>query len=164
MKNRFFIVIITGLVLGIFVKLFCIDLLHVSGISMESTLENGEAVIVNKLAYGIVKPFSDSFFIQWKEPRVDDIVIFLHDDKIVVKRCVSVGGMQLDFSHNTGYTLLVNNKEIMLTKEQFEKMKLFDTVPNGYILVIGDNYLDSVDSRNYGFVSVKNIIGKVIGK
>ena len=45
-------------------------------------------------------------------------------------------------------------------------MRLKDAaqVPDGYILAVGDNYEVSVDSRDYGFVSVKNVLGKVLCK
>ncbi|MCI7545657.1 MAG: signal peptidase I, partial [Treponema porcinum] len=85
-----------------------------------------------------------------------------HDDKIVVKRCVAVGGAQLDFSDDTEYTLSVNGKKIVLTESQFRRMAQFTSVPEGYALVLGDNYSESLDSRSYGFVSTENIIGKVI--
>lgn len=162
MKNRFLLVLALGLALGILIKLFCFDVLHVSGVSMEPALKDGQTVFVNKLAYGLVKPFRGEFFFQWAEPDEEDIVIFLHDNKIVVKRCVATGGAQLDFSDDTEYTLSTEGKKIVLTEGQYRRMKQFSSVPEGYALVLGDNYQESVDSRSYGFVSVKNIIGKII--
>ena len=162
MKKRFVFTVAAGLFLGLFIKLFCFDILYVSGVSMEPALNDGQAVLVNKLVYGLVKPFRGEFFVQWAEPSDEDIVIFLHDDKIVVKRCVAVGGAQLDFSDDTEYTLSVNGKKIVLTESQFRRMSQFTSVPEGYALVLGDNYSESLDSRSYGFVSTENIIGKVI--
>ena len=43
-------------------------------------------------------------------------------------------------------------------------MNNYEKVPEGYVLVLGDNLSDSVDSRDYGFVSVKNITGKIISR
>lgn len=43
-------------------------------------------------------------------------------------------------------------------------MKNFEKIPEGYVFTLGDNQKNSVDSRDYGFVSVKNIMGKIIGK
>lgn len=162
MKNRFLYVAAAGIALGIVIKLFCLDVLHVSGVSMEPSLKDGQAVLVNKLAYGLVKPFRGEFFVQWSQPKKGDIVIFLHDDKIVVKRCAATGGAQLDFSDDTEYTLSTGDEKIVLTEGQYRRLAQFSSVPEGYVLVLGDNYQESVDSRSYGFVSVKNIIGKII--
>ena len=53
-------------------------------------------------------------------------------------------------------------KAIPLTEIQYANLKKSQKVPEGYILAVGDNYAQSFDSRNYGFVSVKNILGKII--
>ena len=62
MKKRFVFTVVAGLFLGLFIKLFCFDILYVSGVSMEPALNDGQAVLVNKLAYGLVKPFRGEFF------------------------------------------------------------------------------------------------------
>ncbi|MDE5898134.1 MAG: signal peptidase I [Treponemataceae bacterium] len=153
-----------GIAAGIVLKLFVLDILRVSGSSMEPAVRDNSVVFVNKLAYGLVKPFHGSFLVQWGGPRVGDIVIFLHDDKFVIKRCAAVSGGRLDFSADSGYSMDVGGETVALTEEQFNRMKSSSVVPDGYILALGDNRAESVDSRNYGFVSVKNITGKIIGK
>ena len=161
-NNSLYKYIIVGLIIGFALKLFVFDILKVSGTSMEPNFKHNSTVIVNKLSYGLVIPFKYNFFFTWNKPQANDIVIFLHDNKIVIKRCVATSGQQLDFLHDTEYSLIVGNKKIILTEEQFSKMKQFDKVPEGYILAIGDNYYNSVDSRSYGFISEKNVIGKII--
>ena len=64
---------------------------------MEPTLKDGSKVAVSKIAYGLLIPFSQNFLIKWSEPKKNDIVIFLHENKIVIKRCVAVAGDKLDF-------------------------------------------------------------------
>lgn len=150
--------------LAIFVKLFILDIVVVSGTSMTPTIKDGQIIFINKLAYGIVKPFSSSFFIQWETPKQNDIVIYLYNDKMVVKRCVAIELTPLEYSNNSEYSVKVNEKLIPLTEQQFHRIKNSDRVPQGMIFAVGDNYLESVDSRNYGFVSVNNIIGKVLCK
>jgi signal peptidase I len=156
--------IITGVILGILLKLFVIDVLRVSGTSMETAIPDGSTVYVNKLAYGLVKPGNREFFTQWAQPREGDVVIFLHDNKIVVKRCAAEGGTYLDYLDDSGYYLLVGDRKITLTEQQYRQMKSSSSVPDGYILALGDNLDASIDSRSYGFVSVKNVVGRVIGK
>lgn len=156
--------IIAGIAIGVILKLFVLDFLHISGTSMEPVIHDGSTVLVNKLAYGLVKPGSRDFFIQWSQPKPGDIVIYLHDNKIVIKRCAAVSGTRLDYSGNSEYSLRVGDKKIALTKGQYELLCPSSYVPDGYILALGDNYDNSIDSRSYGFVSVKNIVGRVIGK
>ena len=162
--NALYVVIISGIVIGIILKLFILDILHVQGNSMEPTIKHGSSVFVNKLAYGLSVPFRGYFLFQWKEPEENDVVIYLHDNKIVVKRCVACSGTHLEFTADSDYNLILGGKKINLTREQYLKMVQYDAVPEGYILAIGDNYSESVDSRDYGFVSVKNVTGKIIGK
>lgn len=71
MKKTFLLPIIfcTTLLIAILVKLFIIDIVVVSGSSMYPTIKDGDVIFINKLEYGIVKPFSSSFIKQWKEPQ-----------------------------------------------------------------------------------------------
>ncbi len=163
-KPFIFLCIAIGIAAGIIFKLFIIDILHISGTSMEPTLKNGSKVAVNKLSYGLVKPFRGEFFFQWNKPKLNDIVIYLHDNKIVIKRVIAVGGDQLEFSENSSYTVRINQKEISLSQAQFQRMKNFEKIPEDFVFTLGDNQKDSIDSRDYGFVSVRNIMGKIIGK
>ena len=156
--------VVVGLLAGIGIKLFCLDLLRVSGSSMEPTIASGSQILVNKLSFGLVEPFGDELLIQWKEPERDDVVLYFYNNRGVIKRCVAVAGDRLEFSHDFGYSLIVNEKSIPLTESQYQRLKHNQQVPFGMILALGDNYDESVDSRDYGFVSVKNVLGRIIGK
>lgn len=160
-KSLIFI-LCAGLFAGVFIKLFVFDILHVSGHSMEPAIQDKSTLAVNKLAFGLAIPWSDHLLIQWHKPKPDDVIIYLYNNKIVVKRCVAVSGQLLEISSLPLYTLKVGDKNIPLTEEQFLKLQGCTSVPEGYFLAIGDNYEQSVDSRNYGFVSERNVLGKVL--
>ncbi len=164
MKNKFILFICIGIFIGFFLKFFVIDIYHISGISMEPTLKDNSSVVVSKICYGLLIPFSQNFIFKWAEPKKNDIITFLHENKIVIKRCVALGGEKLDFLMDSKYNLLIDGKKIPLTREQFRNLSQFEKVPEGYILAVGDNYQSSIDSRDYGFISVKNVMGKVIAK
>ena len=151
-----------GLLIGLFAKLFVFDFLKISGKSMEPTLSSGNRIIINKVAYGIQNPFTKNYFFTWKSPKKNDIVTFLNDNKIVVKRCVLTEGDSLEILVDSGYYLLINNQQVSLSEFQYLKFAGTKTVPSGYIFDLGDNFLYSVDSRDYGFVSTKSIKGKAI--
>lgn len=158
-----FFTVFTGLIIASLIKIFVFETLTVDGISMEPALSNKQTIFVNKLAYGIQNPFGAKLLVQWAEPKENDIVIYLYNNNLVVKRCVAVQNATLDYLTNSKYILLVNlEKQIPLSKEQFSSICGSSTVPEGYILAIGDNYSESFDSRNYGFIPVSNVLGKVI--
>ena len=163
-KKSLLLCVSAGLFAGTICKFFIIDILHISGSSMEPSLADGDAVVVCKLSYGLVKPFSDSLFFSWAEPQENDVVIYLHDNRLVIKRCVAVGNTPLDYSCDKGYTLIVNGHTYPLSEEQFSSFNYIATVPDGTILAIGDNQASSIDSRAYGFIPVYNILGKALCK
>ena len=158
------VIFLITLLIAFLIKLFVLDIVLVSGTSMLPNIKDGQTIFINKLAYGIVRPFSSSFLVQWDSPKENDVVIYLYNDKMVVKRCVATEFTPLEFSQNTEYSMKVNEKIIPLKEEQYQRIKNSFFVPEGMVLAIGDNYAESVDSRNYGFVSVKNVIGKVLCK
>ena len=162
--RRNFLCILVGLSVGILLKIFVFDIKRVEGVSMEPCLKQGSYIIENKLAYGLVKPSGTSFFIKWASPEKNDIVLYYYNNHTVVKRCVAVENEKLEIYEDSGYSLRVGEKEIPLTEEQYHRIRHSECVPEGMILAVGDNYEESVDSRDYGFVSVRNITGKVLWK
>ena len=151
-----------GLLIGLFLKLFVFDFLKISGKSMEPTLSSGNHIVINKAAYGIQNPFTKEYYFTWKSPKRNDVVTFLNDNKIVVKRCVLTEGDSLEILVDSGYHIIINNQKVPLSEFQYLQFAGTKTVPRGYIFVLGDNFLYSVDSRDYGFVSTKSIKGKAI--
>lgn len=152
-----------GLIIAALIKIFALEILTVDGSSMEPTLKDKQTIFVNKLFYGLQNPFGAKLLFQWNYPKEDDVVVFLHKNSLVVKRCVGIENSTLDYLTNSKYILLVNlDKQIPLTSEQYTNLKNCSSVPKGYVLAVGDNYNLSFDSRNYGFIPVSNILGKVI--
>lgn len=151
-----------GVLLGVLLKLFVVDFLTVSGTSMEPAVPDRSLVVVFKLAYGLVRPFGEELLVQWASPQEGDIVLYFYNNRAVIKRCIALGGDPLEFSVSSGYSLYVEGKKIPLTEPQYQRIKHSAFVPEGMILAVGDNYTDSVDSRDYGFVPEKNILGKVL--
>ncbi|MCM1321889.1 MAG: signal peptidase I [Bacteroides sp.] len=169
MKRRLFfpILIFASVCAGLALRWFVFDILVVSGNSMYPACKNGSRIAVNKLAYGLGNPFSGRLLVKWAEPQLNDIVIYLHDNKIVVKRCLGTTGMPLSFSENSVYSadiymMKTPNGSIPLSAEQYRMIKNSPEVPQNRILAVGDNYEQSIDSRNYGFVSADCILGKVL--
>lgn len=164
MKFKFFIIILIGLSIGMCLKLFVVDIVKVSGDSMAPTIKDGSIVVINKLAYGIVNPFGSDLLVQWALPQKTDIVTYLYNNKMVIKRCAGISGEVLDFSSDLNYTMHIGDKVYPLSEQQYQRIKFDGVVPDNTVFVIGDNAKDSVDSRDYGFIPVNNILGKVVYK
>ena len=160
------LIVCLGLLAGLFIKLFVFEILTVSGESMFPTIKDGERLFVSKCTYGLCQPYGEKLLFQWKNPARGDVVIYLYNNKIVVKRCVALGGDKLEILSNSDYNYILKagNFSIPLNQIQYLNLKDSSVVPQGYILAIGDNHEVSVDSRTYGFVSERNILGKVLCK
>jgi signal peptidase I len=159
-----FFALAVGILLGICLKLFVADILLISGQSMEPAIAEGSHIFVSKLKYGLVKPFGNELALQWANPQKNDIVIYIYNNKTVVKRCVAVEGDVLDYLWDTTYRVAVNERVFPLTEGQYQRFKHTNVVPQGMIFAIGDNHEESVDSRHYGFISNRSILGKVLCK
>ncbi len=144
------IILLTALIL-----FSCFDILQVQENSMEPVLHNGQTILVNKLAY-------KSFFHIDRSPRENDIVIFRtpDDNRLVVKRCRLLSGESIEI--NRAGWLVVGEQEFFLTDTQQKRLSQNPVIPENYIMVLGDNPFHSVDSRDYGYISTSDILGKVI--
>ncbi len=69
--------------------------------SMLPTIKIDDRVFANKLAYGLMLPFSKEQVISWSAPKRGDIVLFKspREDLTFVKRVVGIGGDKLHFEN-----------------------------------------------------------------
>ena len=151
------------------------DIRRVAGDSMYPALREGQYVIIWKLAYGIALPHQNTYLVRWQKPKKDDIVCYAINGQYVIKRCAATGGTHLMFSRNaqkklqTYATLHLGTRRIPLTAAQFQNLGGFlpedqRRIPHDFILALGDNATHSYDSRDYGFVAVNSIYGKLVWK
>ncbi|MBE6354368.1 signal peptidase I [Treponema sp.] len=147
---------------AIILKLFVIEFYKISGISMEPAIHTGSTVTVSKISYGLVIPFSDRTLFNWSRPERNDIIVYMYDNRMIIKRCVATAGDTLEYSYNSGYNLKVNGLTVPLSKQQYENLKNNTSVPENTVFALGDNFAISSDSRNYGFVPVNNVLGRVL--
>ena len=150
------------ILIALFVKIFIFDILFVSGPSMQPTLHTGSFIMEFKLAWGIPVPFHNRYLVRWGTPKTGDIVIYPLLGRYVTKRCIATEGTPLVFSEKTGYSVQIGDRTVPLTPDQYQKLRHADKVPEGMFFALGDNPAESRDSRDYGFVSLDSIRGKVL--
>ncbi len=159
--TRIFILILAvNILILLMTKLFFLDIIVIRGRSMEPSLGEGTPVLINKTAFGLTEPFSGDYLVRWSEPERGEIVVFPSplDGTVTVKRCVAVSGDGVTVSAGR---LFVNGLSIPLKFYQGNLLENNTAVPSGQILVVGDNYAASSDSRTFGFLPLESVIGSV---
>ena len=142
-KDYVYIVLIVVLI-----RTFLITPAAVSGSSMESTLNNHDLVIINKLVYRI-KPIE----------RFDIVVVNNDEDNDrIIKRVIGLPNETIEYKDNKLYI----NGKLIETKLSFEYTDDFkvETKEDEYF-VLGDNRDVSKDSRMLGSFNKKDIVGRV---
>lgn len=123
--------------------------IRVDGSSMVPTLDNGQFVMVNRIEY----KFSD--------PEYGEIVVFHYPrdpDQEYIKRIIGLPGDTVRIVNGHVY---VNDQELSEPYIAASTRAAGEwQVPGGHIFVLGDNRNNSQDSRNFGFVSMDNVVGK----
>jgi signal peptidase I len=160
--------------------------------SMKPTIQEGDRVVVNKLAYDLKVPFTTIAIWKWDDPERGDIVVLFSpvDGTRLVKRVVAIPGDKVEMRDNQLFVngriatqsdsaqgssedagtvyirnedLYGHNHKVMLTPE-IPAVRSFGpvTVPEGNYFVLGDNRDNSNDSRFIGFIERRRIVGRAV--
>jgi signal peptidase I len=142
--------VLPALVIVLVVNLFLAQATRVEGQSMEPNLHNNERLIIEKLTY------------RFREPERGDIIVIRpprHTTVPLIKRVVGLPGDLIEIKLNQVY---VNGEP--LDEQYLEQPTLGampeSLVPEGHVLVLGDNRRASNDSRSFGMISYEDIIGR----
>lgn len=142
-----YIVVLTVVVL---VKAFVVSPIRVNGPSMEKTLQNKDIMLLDKLSY------------RFKKVKRFDIVVIHLDNEDIIKRIIGLPGEKIAYKNNKLY---INDKVV---KEPFSHAKTEDfdlsgfkskKVPQNSYFVLGDNRVESLDSRVLGYIPSNRIKG-----
>ena len=155
-RRRLGPVLILGLLLLVVLvpgRLFVAETFEIPSSSMVPTLQPGEHVLADKLAY------------RFGDPQRGDLVVF-HSPRtgeVLLKRVVALPGDRVGIEDSA---LVVNGRR--LSEPYVKDAALIDGeyfgpihVPQGSVFVLGDRRSDSVDSRVFGPVPESALIGRV---
>jgi signal peptidase I len=164
--------IIAAVLIALLITTFVIKMYKIPSRSMVPTLLVGDQLVVNKLIYGIKIPYFRNTIIPITDPQRGDVIVFIYPkDRSLdfIKRVIGIGGDTIEiqdkkifingklFTDNTGiYTDKMIYPGSLQPRDNFGPV----TVPKGSLFVLGDNRDESMDSRFWGFVDLKDVQGK----
>jgi signal peptidase I len=171
-KNIVSLGVMLALVFGI--KEMIVGSYRIPSESMVPTLMVGDLLFTWNLSYGVRLPFEFDSFWQWDIPSRNDVVVFRRNDDPsttedetainIVKRVIGLPGDTIEVR---GTTVFINGSKLEETRPIWKQGGWADfgpvTVPEGHVVVLGDNRDFSKDSRFWGngpFLPIKNIRGR----
>lgn len=151
-----------------FIRTFLGEAALVPTSSMEGTILVGDHILMNKLLYGPQVPFTSWRLPFLKQVARKEIIAFYYPRNpqlIFLKRVAAVGGDRVEIRDDVLY---VNESPVRESFAQFDRRPWkrhpenmpVRVVPAGHLFVLGDNRDNSDDSRYWGTVPVKNVIGE----
>lgn len=152
-------IVIISLAIIFPIRYFLIQPFYVKGSSMEPNFADGEYLIINQISY------------RFSEPRRGEVVVFKYPKdprQYYIKRIIGLPGEIVEITDNK---IIIYNERFPKGIEINESSYLDPSWPTpgevkitlteDQYFVLGDNRLASSDSRDWGGLSRREIIGKV---
>jgi signal peptidase I len=150
--------IVIAVVLALIIRTFVVQAFKIPTGSMRTTLMEGDRILVNKFIY------------RFTQPKRGDVIVFISPEdkkKDFIKRLVGLPNENIQILNGA---ILVNNNPLeegsVLKKQKYYNRGDFGaedqkvTVPPDAYYVLGDNSISSRDSRYWGFMPKKYLLGK----
>lgn len=166
--------VLVALLMALVLRAYSVEAFKIPSGSMLPTLLVGDHLLVNKMVYGFKVPFVEEKVLVYRDPARYDIIVFKYPDnpsQNFIKRVIGVGGDVVEIKDKK---VLVNGEAVDASFTRHSSRRIIPaggdprdnfgpvTVPDGKVLVLGDNRDDSHDSRYWGFVDNDVIKGKAI--
>ena len=145
--------IVVALILALIIRAFFLQVFWIPSGSMEPSLDISDRIVVNKVRY------------YFRPPQRQEVVVFRQVGSIdetkkdLIKRLMGLPGETLQVKNGIIYT---NGKAVVEKHPMNQDFANFGpvTIPADAYFVMGDNRPASADSRYWGFLPRKNIIGQ----
>lgn len=161
----------TAIILALIIRAFIIQPFKIPTGSMEPTLMPQDRILVLRYIYGFRIPFTYLRVAKFNSPKTGEIVIFNYPEdpkRAFIKRCIGTPGDKLEIKNGR---IILNSAP--LKKEPFHRIYYYNrgefgaenktiNLPGNAYFVLGDNSASSKDSRYWGTLDDKYLIGKAV--
>jgi signal peptidase I len=147
------VIVTAAFVIALLVQAFLVKPFTIHQVSMRPTLEEGDRILLNRLAF------------RFREPARGDVIVFhspINADEDLVKRIVGVANDRIAVTGGKLYLNGVAQNEPYLLDQEIADDTPETIVPEGSVYVMGDNRNNSGDSRYFGPVPLDTVIGKAM--
>ena len=166
--------IIIAILIAVVIRTFIVQAYKIPSRSMVPTLLVGDHLLVNKFIYGIKMPLLRKTIIPISNPERVDIIVFEYPkdlSKDFIKRVIGIEGDKIEIKNKK---VFINGKENKDSYSIYADNMIYPaamqprdnngplTVPKDSLFVMGDNRDESLDSRFWGFVELKDVEGKAM--
>ena len=151
--------ILWAVAIAVVIRTFLIAPFKIPSGSMRPTLMEGDRILVTKILYRV------------RSPQRGDIVVFRSPEnpkRPFIKRLIGLGGDHIEIRdgriilNGQLTTLPVISQNYYYNQGAYgQEKQVIDVPPNSYF-VLGDNSASSQDSRFWGFVPKRFMIGKAL--
>ncbi len=176
---EFAVLFIIALVIAIYLQAFVVKPFMIPSPSMEPTLQEGDRVLVDRTTYHFREPRRGEVIVFRFDPNdtanwthggngftrsldlLAEILNITHQESLqFIKRVVGVGGDTVELRNGVLYV----NGELYETDYEYVQDNANGKweVPQGTVMVMGDNRANSNDSRRWGFVPLQAVIGRAV--
>jgi signal peptidase I len=167
--------VLTALVLALIIRAFVIQAFTIPSGSMIPTLLVGDYILVNKFLLGspVDIPFTNINLFRMpglRRPHKGDVIVFkfpVDPSKDFIKRVVAVEGDRIEARDKVIYVNGLPANEpfmrhtdnlVLPNRDNFGPIE----IPKDKFFCMGDNRDNSRDSREWGFVDIKDVKGKAL--
>jgi signal peptidase I len=153
-------ILITAVILALLIRTFVAEPRFIPSASMVPTLELGDRLVVEKISYKLHPPVYPDIVVFAVPPQLQ--AEGYQADQAFIKRVIGLPGDRISLKNGRVYRndLPLAEPYVMVTPKPEDISNI--TVPADEIFVMGDNRNNSNDSRYWGTLPLKNLIGKAV--
>jgi signal peptidase I len=151
-------VVVISLAIILPIRYFLVQPFYVKGASMEPTFDDREYLIIDEISY------------RFREPARGEVVVFrfpIDPSQYFIKRVIGLPGETVRVSNNVITVVNAEHPEGWILNESYldpntrtHSETSLTLGPDEYF-VMGDNRSASLDSRSFGALTKKHIVGRV---